>query len=693
MNVTDQAQRYLNSIPPAISGSGGHNQTFSVAMALVEGFALSTAEAQSLMTEYSQRCDPPWTEREIQHKLEDAERKADPAKRGKLIRKGVRYKISSAPSSPASKPSSKQRPEPKAKRYEVSDAIEMPDPSPDGARRFIREAFQEGEGIRIAVARNGEDGRELPKDAGITLSREEWLRKLDQHDGNPNGFLKTSERNGLFVSINPMRIGGSRDADVTCYRHALLEFDNISPHEQWGIVTASRIPCTAVIFSGRKSIHAWVKVDAVDRRTFDERVKVLYQHFAEYSPDEKNKNPSRFSRLPNCERGASRQELLALNIGCESFAEWLTLNEVDSLGKAITPDDLDAFDPSIDQNNLLGNRWLCRGMACLLVGPSGIGKSSLNLQMAVSWAIAIAAFGIVPVQPLKSLVIQAENDTGDLSEMFKGVCEGLKIEPLSEEWERLRGNLVFIRDNSHTGFEFCESVRRLIERHKPDIVWLDPILSFVGADLSRQEVIGQFFRNWLNPILDATGAACFCIHHTGKPPSDKDARRGWQTSDYAYAGLGSSDLTNWARAVMVLQDRGQGLFELKLAKRGKRAGVLAEDGVSLTTSLWLRHSSNPQLIFWETSKAPEESEASGKGRKGGKPNEVDRIASSNLHSFLAGCNSDGEGKLAIARRLESWLAKNNEDLSTKTCGRIIERMVNNKKLAKVEGVYVKGTEA
>ncbi len=688
MNVIEQAQRYLSACNPAVSGSGGHNQTFSVAMALVEGFSLSSSEARSLMMDYSSRCSPPWTEREIDHKLQDAEKLADPAKRGKLIRKGVKYQ-----SSPTAR---KQAPAPvavapAAVTYEIADSLEMPEPVKDGTREFIRAAFEPGEGIRIAVARFNDDKKEVPKDAGVILSREEWLKKLDASDGDPNKFLKTSDRNGIFVSVNPMKQGGGFDKDVTAFRHALLEFDNISIIEQWGIIVASRIPCTAVISSGGKSVHAWVKIDAQDWSQFKERVEILYQHFQQYKPDIKNKNPSRFSRLPNCVRGQSRQELLALKIGCESFVEWQSVQAVDSLGKAITPAELDAFDSSKDTNNLIGNRWLGRGMSCLLVGPSGVGKSSLNLQLAICWAVRRPAFGITPIKALRSLIIQAENDIGDLSEMFKGVCQGLGIEPLTPEWDLLHGNLVFIRDNSHTGLEFCESVRRLIERHKPDLVWLDPILSFVGADLSRQEVIGQFFRNWLNPILDATGVACFCIHHTGKPPSDSKSRQHWQTSDYAYAGLGSSDLTNWARAVLVLQDRGHGLFELKLAKRGKRAGVVAEDGAELT-SLWLRHSSKPNHIFWETSAAPEPAQS--QERKGGKPNDKERIASSNLGSFCQSCPDAGEGLNAIGKRLESWLASQGEDLSLPTCKRIIPLLVKNGKLTKgSDTLYRRGKNA
>jgi hypothetical protein len=41
---------------------------------------------------------------------------------------------------------------------------------------------------------------------------------------------------------------------------------------------------------------------------------------------------------------------------------------------------------------------------------------------------------------------------------------------------------------------FCHALRQLIDKYKPDLVWLDPILAFAGGDISRIEVISEFFR-------------------------------------------------------------------------------------------------------------------------------------------------------------------------------------------------------
>jgi hypothetical protein len=69
-----RARAYVRSMPPAVSGQRGHDTTFRVAIALVRGFALSNAEALPILEEFNARCVPPWSERELEHKLHDAAR-------------------------------------------------------------------------------------------------------------------------------------------------------------------------------------------------------------------------------------------------------------------------------------------------------------------------------------------------------------------------------------------------------------------------------------------------------------------------------------------------------------------------------------------------------------------------------------------------------------------------------------------
>ncbi|GJQ30455.1 MAG: hypothetical protein HBSAPP03_23390 [Phycisphaerae bacterium] len=74
--VLRRAEAYLDRIPPAISGSGGHSQTYAAATAMVHGFGLDAETAFGLLWDrYNPRCQPPWSEKELQHKVGDASSK------------------------------------------------------------------------------------------------------------------------------------------------------------------------------------------------------------------------------------------------------------------------------------------------------------------------------------------------------------------------------------------------------------------------------------------------------------------------------------------------------------------------------------------------------------------------------------------------------------------------------------------
>jgi hypothetical protein len=69
LTIEERATRYLACCDPAISGAGGHNTTFRVACALLRGFRLSPTEAFRLLKIYNEKCQPPWSDSELRHKI------------------------------------------------------------------------------------------------------------------------------------------------------------------------------------------------------------------------------------------------------------------------------------------------------------------------------------------------------------------------------------------------------------------------------------------------------------------------------------------------------------------------------------------------------------------------------------------------------------------------------------------------
>jgi hypothetical protein len=67
-----RAAAYVARIEGAVSGQAGHAHTMRVAGILIQKFGLSMNQALPLMIVWNSKCAPPWTERELVHKLQDA---------------------------------------------------------------------------------------------------------------------------------------------------------------------------------------------------------------------------------------------------------------------------------------------------------------------------------------------------------------------------------------------------------------------------------------------------------------------------------------------------------------------------------------------------------------------------------------------------------------------------------------------
>jgi hypothetical protein len=82
----EQIIRYLAAVPPAIAGQGGDNQTFKVACALYNGFALSEEETLTWLRAYNKKCEPPWPDPRLAYKASEAAKAAYQKPRGHLLR-------------------------------------------------------------------------------------------------------------------------------------------------------------------------------------------------------------------------------------------------------------------------------------------------------------------------------------------------------------------------------------------------------------------------------------------------------------------------------------------------------------------------------------------------------------------------------------------------------------------------------
>jgi hypothetical protein len=285
------------------------------------------------------------------------------------------------------------------------------------------------------------------------------------------------------------------------------------------------------------------------------------------------------------------------------------------IGEWFDLDALDNFNPLDDKTVLVGKarRWLCEGYAVSIVGFSGTGKSSLMMQIATSWALGQSVFGLAPVRALRTLILQAENDGGDIAEAWQGsTCK-----MTTSEKARLRENIAIVRDTQHIGEAFPEFLENLILRHQAEVVWIDPLLAYAGFDIADQSLTTEWLRTKVDPVLKRTKAAMIYMHHTTKPKSADDLDS-MTPSQLAYLGAGSAEWVNYSRdAGFLYRTKGEpARYKFGFSKRASRCGLTDLDGNRAKSGfIYLQHSQEEDVLRWEhapvgTEAAPQRTDSS-----------------------------------------------------------------------------------
>jgi hypothetical protein len=233
---------------------------------------------------------------------------------------------------------------------------------------------------------------------------------------------------------------------------------------------------------------------------------------------------------------------------------------------------LDYADLPIDNEaTLLGDRYLCRGGSMFIVAPSGQGKSTLSIQLAAEWALGWSPLGLSSHnRSLRTLVIQSEDDAGDVTEMARWIRkEGLFSD---EQLDLIAMNTHIEPINDAVGENFLAKLDSCLEQFGPDIVIINPYTAYLGGDVKDEELANRFLREGLTPLLTEYKCAAIVLHHTPKTQFSKSDD--FTTADFMYRGSGCASMTNWARAYLVFEPvpDNESTFRFVAAKRGKRIG-------------------------------------------------------------------------------------------------------------------------
>lgn len=335
--------------------------------------------------------------------------------------------------------------------------------------------------------------------------------------------------------------------------------------------------------------------------------------------------------------------------------------------------------PTPDEQNpaaLLRDRFLRKGGGLVIVAPSGVGKSTFATGATSYWAAGRDFCGIRPARPLKIGVFQTEDDAEEMGEFRDDLLRQLAEDDFTPEETAQAMSVCYepVPVPLKTGTAFCEHLIAVQTARHYDMIVLNPLWAFIGGDMTKNTDLGAFLRHGIDPLLKHADLGCgmVIIHHTNKLKTDNRGRIDLGTTD-AYAGAGGAELTNWARAVLVLQEIGQATpreFFLVAAKRGTRLNWTDAEGKP-TTRRKISHSASG--IFWidgggiaatnGTNKPDAEQKKAERAKENDKEWEYFRAAA------LAVANEAGDVLLTAAEFQGRLIAKPGGAVATNTTSR------------------------
>ena len=119
-----------------------------------------------------------------------------------------------------------------------------------------------------------ETGKYLPTKGVYSRTAGEIIQALQTCGGDVAAVIGDyNEAAGAWVRFNPLDGQGVRNDNVTEYRFALVESDTADLATQNAILRELELPIAALVYSGGKSLHAIVRVDAADYNEYRKRYK------------------------------------------------------------------------------------------------------------------------------------------------------------------------------------------------------------------------------------------------------------------------------------------------------------------------------------------------------------------------------------------------------------------------------------
>lgn len=390
---------------------------------------------------------------------------------------------------------------------------------------YLETLFDSTENVGYVTQSFEKDGKYMPTKGNWDRTAGQLIEELARCGGDIGRVLGDyNPEVGAWIRFNPLDGNGIRNENVTDFRYALVESDSMELERQNAIIRELELPVACLVHSGKKSLHAIVRVDAADYSEYRKRVDYLYEICEKngLQIDKQNRNPSRLSRMPGVMRDGRKQFLVDTNIGKSDWNAWQEW--IEGINDDLPdPEPLEAvWDHLPDLAPALIGGVLRQGHKMLIAGPSKAGKSFLQIELAIAiaegrkWLSWDCAQGRV-------LYVNLELDRASCLHRFRDVYEALGY-PAGH-----LGNIDIwnLRGRSVPMDKLAPKLIRRAAKKDYIAVIIDPIYKVLTGDENSADQMALFCNQFDKVCTELGTAVIYCHHHS------KGAQGGKRSMDRA----------------------------------------------------------------------------------------------------------------------------------------------------------------
>ena len=379
-----------------------------------------------------------------------------------------------------------------------------------------------------------DEGKYKPHGIGlINFTSEYYINSIRRYEDQPESiwfnstFGQYDQNGGVWIRVNPcngkLRPGQQAisDSDITRLDYALIECDSLPINEQLEKIKELELPYKTLVYSGGKSVHAIVRIDALSIGDYKERVKWMFRYCAEHGfpVDEQNSNPSRMTRLPGVERGNERQSLLDVNPNAMSYDQWKKLSiardESEKLPMEPFSETANNLPPMAEP--IIDGILRC-GHKMIVSGPSKAGKSFFLISLAIAIAEGVE-HPLGKCKQGKVLYLNFEVDRPSFLHRIADVYEAMGVPMLHTE------NLFVmnLRGMTEPLDALAPKLSFILQQRHYDMVIVDPIYKIMTGDENNASEMGKFSNYFDALARDGHCAIAYCHHHSKGSQAQKSA--------------------------------------------------------------------------------------------------------------------------------------------------------------------------